>query len=361
MNRYDIGTIHKSKQYGDFEIIKKYDYSHYRIKFLKTGTEKDISLSCIRYGEVRDPYYPIYFNKACIGNVKIDEHRKELNLWKFMIFRCYNKEYDGYKLYGAKGVTVCDRWLCFENFLEDIKNIKGYNEEKFNNGELELDKDLSYSGSGNKIYSLYTCEFVSYKVNFQEMLARRKLKTSSRYVGVTKLKDGKWQSTLYHNGEYIYIGRFETEKEAHIEYEKLKRKLEENKNFKIERKTLIKDVTILYEDGHEEVYKKGIKKLTEEFNVTYSTLMRYSAKKKFLNGIMIKDISPDKYSTCKSYGARYNGKFFKDPIKGDICTYYAFYSRRSNNREKYKNINIKDYLIDNNETTNLIGDIHEDI
>ena len=56
------------------------------------------------------------------------------------------------------------------------------------------------------------------------MLGRRKLRTSSRYVGVTKLKDGKWQVTYSHNGKAIYGGRYKTEYDPHLAYEKLKEK-----------------------------------------------------------------------------------------------------------------------------------------
>lgn len=34
--------------------------------------------------------------------------------------RCLNPENDSFWKYGAKGVTVCDRWLSFEAFIEDM-------------------------------------------------------------------------------------------------------------------------------------------------------------------------------------------------------------------------------------------------
>lgn len=37
-----------------------------------------------------------------------------------MIQRCTNPKRGAYKHYGGKGVTVCDRWLVFENFLADM-------------------------------------------------------------------------------------------------------------------------------------------------------------------------------------------------------------------------------------------------
>ena len=63
-------------------------------------------------------------------------------IWAYMIARCHNPKDTGYKWYGAKGITVCQRWRDdFLNFLEDmderppaktidrIDNFKGYSKE----------------------------------------------------------------------------------------------------------------------------------------------------------------------------------------------------------------------------------------
>lgn len=45
----------------------------------------------------------------------------EYQCWQHIKGRCYNKNNQDYYLYGAKGITVCDRWIAsFENFLEDM-------------------------------------------------------------------------------------------------------------------------------------------------------------------------------------------------------------------------------------------------
>lgn len=230
--KYEIGTILNSNKYGSFEIIRINSLNRFRVRFIKTGYEKDISRGCMTHGEVRDPYYPIYYNVACIGDIKTYEYMKEFNVWRFMIQRCYNEKHDGYNLYGEKGVRVSERWLCFENFLKDISSITGYNKEQFYNGELQLDKDTLYDGVGDKIYSVDTCVFLPYKKNFDEMLKRRKTTTTSKYVGVTKLKCGKWQTTYYNSGKYIYGGRHSTEEEAHDAYLKLKEEYNINREEK---------------------------------------------------------------------------------------------------------------------------------
>jgi hypothetical protein len=41
--------------------------------------------------------------------------------WENVIQRCTNPKATGYKIYGAKGIRVCNRWSdSFENFLEDM-------------------------------------------------------------------------------------------------------------------------------------------------------------------------------------------------------------------------------------------------
>jgi hypothetical protein len=37
-----------------------------------------------------------------------------------MIQRCRNNNDTGYKNYGGRGITVCEHWLTFENFLADM-------------------------------------------------------------------------------------------------------------------------------------------------------------------------------------------------------------------------------------------------
>ena len=63
------------------------------------------------------------------------------NNWWSMIQRCHNPKVKAYADYGARGISVCERWHTFENFLEDMgipddgmtlerkKNDLGYSKE----------------------------------------------------------------------------------------------------------------------------------------------------------------------------------------------------------------------------------------
>jgi len=62
-------------------------------------------------------------------------------VWEGIKGRCLNKNSKAYKNYGARGITICKRWMKFENFYEDmgkkpkdltldrIDNNKGYCKE----------------------------------------------------------------------------------------------------------------------------------------------------------------------------------------------------------------------------------------
>lgn len=66
---------------------------------------------------------------------------KAYRTWASMKDRCFNEKSEWFSHYGFKGITVCTRWLQFENFLEDmgqpkrgqsldrIDNAKGYCKE----------------------------------------------------------------------------------------------------------------------------------------------------------------------------------------------------------------------------------------
>lgn len=45
---------------------------------------------------------------------------KTYEAWHSMIQRCCNPNHKQFSYYGGRGITVCDRWRAFENFLADM-------------------------------------------------------------------------------------------------------------------------------------------------------------------------------------------------------------------------------------------------
>lgn len=83
-----------------------------------------------------------------------------------MLARCYNENHPEYNAYGRRNIKVCDRWLRFENFYNDLSKIENWNQDDFDNGNLELDKDIKQSFKiKNKIYSIDSCMWLRKEIN----------------------------------------------------------------------------------------------------------------------------------------------------------------------------------------------------
>lgn len=63
----------------------------------------------------------------------------EWESWRGMWNRCTNTKHIGWENYGGRGISVCERWKTFENFLADMgKRPEGLTlERKDNNGNYE--------------------------------------------------------------------------------------------------------------------------------------------------------------------------------------------------------------------------------
>lgn len=148
--------------------------SYYKVKFLKSGYTTEACSSQIRGiggTHVSDHLFPTFAGVGMLGYAKPQNNSKIMVIWKGMIDRCYNTKNKAYKNYGAKGITVCERWKRFDLFLEDVESLPGYNKEKIENGMLCLDKDII--DRSKLIYSPETCSFVTRSENSTEANKRR--------------------------------------------------------------------------------------------------------------------------------------------------------------------------------------------
>lgn len=97
------------------ESIKR----HIMVKCIcKCGNSTTVRWSELKNGRV----------KSCgchpIGRAAMKEgtsyRTPEYNAWAAMLARCRNPKNKKYYLYGGRGVSVCERWLVFKNFLADV-------------------------------------------------------------------------------------------------------------------------------------------------------------------------------------------------------------------------------------------------
>lgn len=181
--KYDVlGKTFKNKKGYEFVVEEKEEPTSngaatYKVHFTKSGyIAHNVTSGHIRAGEVKDYFSPSVHGVGCLGYAagyaKRKESRRLYYTWRGMLRRCYDKTYSKYKWYGEKGVTVCERWHRLDYFLEDIQSIPGFDLEKFENSEIELDKDaINYD---KREYSLETCTFMTHGENVKEAWKHRK-------------------------------------------------------------------------------------------------------------------------------------------------------------------------------------------
>ena len=85
-----------------------------RIDSLKSGQTK--SCGCITKERISN------FNKSKITHGHCVDYKvtKTYNTWHGMNQRCNNPNHKKYQIYGGRGISVCNRWKTFENFLKDM-------------------------------------------------------------------------------------------------------------------------------------------------------------------------------------------------------------------------------------------------
>lgn len=84
------------------------------------GNEKAIRLNRVDRGETKACGCEV--GKALTASVKTHGMAKtrEFHIWNNMKYRCETATSKDYPKYGGVGITFCERWRSFENFLEDM-------------------------------------------------------------------------------------------------------------------------------------------------------------------------------------------------------------------------------------------------
>ena len=218
---YLIGQRYTNNTYGEYEIIDAFREefnSKSRImctvKFLEDGYEKTVHKKDAIAGSVKNEYKPVIHGVACSGcpdkygaNNNPNYGNRIAPIWRSMISRCYNIKDPDYFRYGAKGVRVCDRWLCLENFYVDFINMPRYDE--WVNGGLELDKDYLQQDVpiGQRIYSPSTCVLIPHNHNMNIANINRKTalnQSCPEYLGVRKVDSGNYAVGLQDGDRTIF-------------------------------------------------------------------------------------------------------------------------------------------------------------
>lgn len=115
----------KGERFGRLLVIERATGTHLRkgVHWLcrcNCGTEKIIASDLLRSKETKSCGC-LKKDAASIAHFKHGyEGTPTYICWVALKFRCLNKDYWQYQDYGDRGISVCDRWLVFENFLADM-------------------------------------------------------------------------------------------------------------------------------------------------------------------------------------------------------------------------------------------------
>jgi len=204
-----IGSIHKTREHGDLEIIKISSSTEVVVRFIDTGYETTTILGNIRKGAVKDKLHPYVLGVGFIGvgefKGAINGRKTEAyNKWGQMLTRCYSDKYQS-KNPAYKGCIVIDEWHNFQNFASWISS------QGETNG-FELDKDLLFCG--NKVYSKETCLMVPRWLN--SFTLNKQVSRGDYPVGVSMSKvAGKFTAYCNENGKRIHLGYYHDPEAAH--------------------------------------------------------------------------------------------------------------------------------------------------
>jgi hypothetical protein len=138
-----VGNVYESNKCGAYEITAVLSLTQVKIKFLKTQYERIARTEHLRTGEVRDPYYPRIHGIACMG---AETDKAYYARWHGMISRCHVPTNRQFSNYGGRGITVCNAWLCYETYCNDLHGLPNHGLNGFNSID-RINNDDGYNPS----------------------------------------------------------------------------------------------------------------------------------------------------------------------------------------------------------------------
>lgn len=205
-----VGNIYSSNNYGDLIVVAPEGGGRYLCEFISTKTQTVAYLDNIKKGEVADPYAPTIYGVACTGKVEPKDHTYEYIRWSKLIERLYSPDRER-KFPNYLETTMDEKWLCFENFTRDFKEIVGYKEAMLHPEiPFDLDKDIK---TLQNHYSKDTCVIVPHEINTIINFIQKTNTTG--YPGVSwDIEKGRYQVGMTKKNNRVHLGYSETLKDG---------------------------------------------------------------------------------------------------------------------------------------------------
>jgi len=214
-----VGQVFKTSQGQEMTIIEYQDCLNVTVQFEDGVTRRNLALSYIKSGLVKNYYKKTFYSIGFLGEGKYKSSTMSYFRWVDILLRCYDKEQQE-KSPSYKGCSVHPDWHNFQVFAK-------WFEENYVEG-FEIDKDILVKG--NKIYGPSTCCFVPKEINLLITVKRKRM--SSLPTGLTKIGDkfmvsvnSKYKGIYTTQEEASQVYKSEKGKEIKILADKFKRQL----------------------------------------------------------------------------------------------------------------------------------------
>ena len=213
-----VGSVCKSKSFGDFKIVEYKGCYNVVIEFLETGYRKVCGVKEVKTGAVKDKLLPSVLGVGIVGDKHLTKvngkHTKEYGIWRGIFKRCYDEKFHKNNITYIECEVVGD-FVYYDRFFDRCQNQVGFGVEGF-----EIDKDLLIKG--NKYYSDYFCVFLPKEIN--TALTKRGNDRGDCAIGVSYRKREGLFYVRVGKGEFgrATVGRYKTELEAFSAYKKAK-------------------------------------------------------------------------------------------------------------------------------------------
>jgi hypothetical protein len=139
---------------------------------------------------------------GCYLKEKVTKHggsgKGSYNTWRAMMRRCYKTQDKDYKRYGAKGISVCERWHNYALFAADMGEPLG---------DQTLDRINPYGD-----YTPENCRWADTSIQSRNTRVRANSKTG--VVGVSKTHSGTYMAKITVKHRSFYSKCFATIEEA---------------------------------------------------------------------------------------------------------------------------------------------------